>query len=123
MGWGRARAGRLGRGRGVSEAGEGQLGRGRGLGGEGLFRGAAPAGGGSLSAELRRDRDKGGVGGRRRLCGGAGVSPCTMRAPHRGPQFRTPDRPQGSSVHLGIFRNNRRRVPGSPRGGQEDSMG
>lgn len=37
--------------------------------GEGLFRGAAPAGGGSLSAALRRDWDKGGGGGRRPLCG------------------------------------------------------
>lgn len=68
LGLGRALGGSVA-GWGVAAAGEGQPGLGARLRGEGLFRGAAPAGGGSLSAALRRDRDKGGGGGRRRrLC-------------------------------------------------------
>lgn len=81
MGLGRALGGlAVGRREGVS------LRRGRGspggdaASGEGLFRGAAPAGGGSLSAALRRDRDKGGGGGRRPLCGER-VFPPTRRMP------------------------------------------
>lgn len=57
------------------------------MAGEGLFPGAAPAGGGSLSAARRRDRDKGDGGGRRLLCG-EWVSPYPVHVPHRGPQFR-----------------------------------
>lgn len=101
------RAGRLGGGLGVAAAGEGPPGRGARLRGEGLFRGAAPAGGGSLSAALRRDRDKGGGGGRRRLlCRERVYHPTNaVRAPHRGPQFGAPGRPRGSSGHLEIFKN------------------
>lgn len=104
LGEARPRAGGLGGG--VYAAGEGQPGRGRGFGRRVCSGGPRPRVGVLCPLSCGEIRTKEEAGGGGRFAGSGCLPPPPVPAGYRGPQFRAPGRPLGSSGCLGIFKIN-----------------